>query len=223
MLLIVDDVWDIGDAMPFLNSKSADCALLFTTRQPQVAGGFTNHSVLSYTLPVLDEESALRLLWSLAPLTVNRHEALCRSLVRDLEFLPLSIHVAGRLLRSEEKMGWGVAELAEEIRSGAAIIRERAPEDRADEHGRPTVKALLQKSTDFLDEHTLECFAFLGVFAPKPATFDIEAMKSVWDVEDPRPVIRSLVGHGLLEASGNGRFQMHALLVAHAKSFLEEN
>jgi len=80
---------------------------------------------------------------------------------------------------------------------------------------------LLKNSTDRLDEQTRECFAYLGAFAPKPATFDINAMKFVWQVEDARPIVRELVNRGLLEPVG-GRFQMHALLVAHARSLCEE-
>lgn len=71
-----------------------------------------------------------------------------------------------------------------------------------------------------LDPYTRDCFAYLGVFASKPATFDLDAMSSVWQTEDPRPVVRELADHGLLEPAGDGRFQMHALLVQHARSLL---
>jgi len=134
----------------------------------------------------------------------------------------LAIHVAGRLLRSEAKLGWSVAELLEEIRSGAKIIREKAPEDRVEEGRIPTVSALLARSTDLLDEQTREYFAYLGAFAPKPATFDLDAIAAVWQEKDPKPYVRKLVGHGLLEPARNGRFQMHALLVAHACSLLPD-
>jgi hypothetical protein len=86
----------------------------------------------------------------------------------------------------------------------------------------PTVQALLQKSTDALDHLTRDCFACLGPFAPKPATFDLEALRFVWKMEDPLPIIRKLLGHGLLEPVGAGQFQMHELLVAHARSLMEQ-
>lgn len=223
MLLIIDDVWDIGSATPFLKLCSDSCAVLFTTRQTQVADGFTNTKVKRYRLPILGEDDAIRLLWALAPDVVDKNEKLCRLLVRDLECLPLALHVAGRLLRSEAKLDWGVEQLLEDIRSGAAIVRALAPEDRAEDAELPTVKALLQKSTNLLDQRTRDYFAYLGVFAPKPATFNLDALKAVWEEQDPKPYVRRLVNHGLLEAIGNGRFQMHALLVAHAKSFLEDD
>jgi len=62
----------------------------------------------------------------------------------------------------------------------------------------------------------------LGAFAPKPATFDLAMMKAVWEVEDPRPAVRVLIDRGLLEPIvESGRFQMHALLVMHARSLCE--
>jgi hypothetical protein len=49
-------------------------------------------------------------------------------------------------------------------------------------------------------------------------------MKAVWQVEDPKPTVRILVDRGLLEPITEiGRFQMHALLVMHAKTLLTEN
>jgi len=47
-------------------------------------------------------------------------------------------------------------------------------------------------------------------------------MKAMWMVEDPRPIARILVDRGLLEPVGE-RFQMHALLVAHAQSLLSDD
>jgi hypothetical protein len=86
------------------------------------------------------------------------------------------------------------------------------------------VQLLLKKSTDRLDDHTRQCFAFLGAFAPKPATFDMDAMKAVWLVDDPQPIVRKLVDRGLLEPIvALGRYWMHAVLVMHANSLLEDD
>ena len=85
---------------------------------------------------------------------------------------------------------------------------------------------LLKQSTDRLDEATRDRYAYLGAFAPKPATFDLDAMQAVWladDLKDAKTTARNLADRGLLEPIiGTGRFQMHAVLVLHAKSLLEE-
>lgn len=220
MLLIVDDVWESAHGALFRGMSGRHCGLLFTTRLPEVAGALAPDERAIYKLPILSEEDSLKLMRLLAPAIVEEHPEECRELVRSLEYLPLALHVAAHLLRVEASMGLDVSDLLSGIREGAAIVAARAPADRVERGTIPTVAVLLQKSTAMLDELTRECFAFLGAFAPKPATFDLNAMKAVWEVDDPKPIVRNLVKHGLLEPVGNGRFQMHALLVAHARSLL---
>jgi hypothetical protein len=218
MLLVVDDVWDVAHAVPFLQAgNSGQCALLLTTRLPEVAADLTSDSQRTYILPVLNEESAILLLRHLIPAVVEQHPDLCRELAHDLEYLPLSLHVAGRLLRREGELGFDVIESIGEIRAGA-IIEESAPPDRAESGSRPSLRKLLERSTDRLDGHERDCFAYLGAFAPKPATFDLAAMQAVWEMPDAKPIVKKLAGLGLLEPVGGERFQMHALLVQHARS-----
>jgi len=222
MLLIVDDVWETAHAVPFMEALGEHCALLVTTRMTSVAENMTTSEDSIYHLPVLTEEDALSLMRTLLPSVVEQYQGECRDLVRDLECLPLALHVAGRLLKSESNMGWDLSDLIREIREGVRLILEPAPRDRIEGEMIPTISALLMKSTDMLDEFSRECFAFLGAFAPKPATFDLSAMKSVWEVDNPKPIVRKLVGHGLLEPISSGRFQMHRILVDHAKSLCED-
>ncbi len=221
ILLIVDDVWNSDSGALFLQLQGRHCGLLITTRSTEVANSLAPSVSSVYNLPILDEEAAFKLIQLLASEAGPQHHGEYRELVRDLEYLPLAIHVAGRLLREEARMGFGVSDLLSGLRDGAALFQAKAPADRVEDGVLPTVAALLKRSTDALDEHTRECFVFLGAFAPKPATFDLKAMEAVWQVEDPRPIVRKLVSYGLLEPVGNGRFQMHALLVAHARSLLE--
>ncbi len=224
VLLIVDDVWAPEHALPFRQAAPPGSALLITTRQPSVAEHLVARPQEVYNLPVLDEGSALEILRQLAPEVVAANPGECAELVRSLEYLPLALHVAGRLLAVEYRKGWGVVELLHELRAGARrILDAPAPLDRVDTKALtiPTVTLLLQRSTDRLDPLTRERFAYLGPFAPKPATLDLEAMQEVWRVADARPTVRELVDRGLLEPVGDRRFQMHALLVSHAISLCD--
>lgn len=222
MLLIVDDLWDPVDALPFLKAAGhSECALIVTTRLTQVAEALTGDARRIYVLPVLTEEASVTLLSHLASSVVEGYADECRELARDLGYLPLALHVAGRLLKTEVALGLNVLDMIEGIREGARLFEQPAPLLRAEGTVLPTVHALLKRSTDDLDQRARECFAYLGAFAPKPATFGLDAMKFVWELDDPSPVVRKLVGHGLLEPVGNGRFQMHELLVKHARSLLD--
>ena len=222
MLLIVDDVWQIEHAAPFrVGGKS--CAMVITTRLNDVAIALAPTASDLYQLPLLTDRAALELLGQLTPETTAQYTEEARELVHNLEGLPLAIHVAGRLLHSEARLGWGARELLTELRMGAALLGAHIPSDMFDPSAdtTPTVAALLKRSTDVLDSETRRCFAYLGLFVPKPATFDLEAMAVAWDVADPRPPARALVSRGLLEPVGGGRFQMHSLLVLHARSLLD--
>lgn len=222
VLLLLDDVWEVAHATPFLVGGPG-CSMLATSRLDQVAEQLARTSGAVYRLPLLTEEAGLELLRSRAPEVVAAYAEECRVLVRELEGLPLSLHVAGRMLAQENRL-WSPAELLETLRAGLQLLKETAPSDRTDLSTQtlPTLSVLLAKSTERLPPELLERFAFLGVFAPKPATFDLAALRAVWDVEDPKPSVRALVNLGLLEPAGEGRFRMHALLIAHAKSLLEE-
>lgn len=225
MLLIIDDVWQAADAQPFLVGGQS-CRTLLTTREPDVARklGLPDKSV--YRLLVLSEEDSIELIRQLSPDSVAQDEQGVRRLVQELEGLPLALKVAGSLLAAEAPLGWGVSDLLDELAEGTRLLKESAPADRTDLSGQttPTVAALLRKSTDRLDVLTRKQFAFLGVFAPKPATFDLAAIAAAWGVENPRSTIRELERRGLLEPyqeDGEVRFQMHALLTVHAKTMWE--
>jgi hypothetical protein len=219
MLLIVDDVWEATDAQPFLVG-GAGCRTLITTREPKVARDLGLPDQAIYRLLVLSEEASLELLSQIAPSVVESDPEGVKTLVNELEGLPLALHVAGRLLVEEAELGLGVSELLAELAEGVRILEEKAPGDRTElaTQTTPTVAALFKRSTDRLDEEAHERFALLGIFVPKPATFDAPAIAAAWGVDDPKPTLRTLLARGLIEPAAGGRFQMHALLAVHAKS-----
>lgn len=221
LLLVIDDVWNIEHARPF-RVGGQHCATIMTSRLFDVAAALAPTSSDIYRLPVLSEDASLALLAELTPETVREHPAEARRLVNDLEGLPLAIHVAGRLLHAEYHMGWGVKQLLEDLRSGPGLLQAHAPTDMlgVERSTSPTVAALLNRSTDMLSAEDRRCFALLGLFVPKPATFHLDAVAAAWDMADPRPIVRRLVSYGLLEPVSGGRFQMHALLVMHAQTLL---
>jgi hypothetical protein len=223
MLLIVDDVWQTEHAVPFKVGGQA-CALILTSRLNDVAQALAPTAFDIYRLPLLSEDAAMELLGRLTPETLAQYATESRKLVHDLEGLPLAIQVAGRLLHAEARLGWGVANLLEELRAGAALLEAQAPNDMVSvgQTTSPTIAALLRRSTDSLDEEMQQRFAMLGVFVSKPATFDLGAMAVAWELPDPKPSARILVNRGLLEPVSGGRFQMHALLISHARALLDE-
>lgn len=223
VLLVVDDVWQVDHITPF-RVGGHTCASIFTTRLNDVALAIAPTASDIYRLSVLTDQAAFELLARLAPETSSEHPGESEALVRNLEGLPLAITVAGRLLHSEARLGWGVKDLLAELETGDRLLHANVPSDMlgAAPEMTPTVTTLLRRSTDLLDAQSRVRFAHLGLFVPKPATFDLEAMAAAWNVDDARPGARVLVNRGLLEPAGHGRFQIHALLVLHARSLLEK-
>lgn len=225
MLLIVDDVWRPGDAAPFLVG-GPHCATVLTTRSDPVALALAPAARDLYRLSPLEPDDGLRLLEVVSPQTVQQHPEASRQLVSDLGGLPLALRVAGRLLETEARLGGDTAQLLDELRQGAGLLEAEAPLDRLDglEGGPqtlPTVAALLRQSTDGLEAADRRRFALLSLFMPKPGSFDLEALAALWETPDPKPTVRRLLGRGLLEPTGGGRFQIHALLTLHARTLLE--
>ena len=224
ILFIIDDVWQAEDFYPF-QVGGENSATLVTTRLDKVARAIAPIPKAIYRLPILSDSDSMNLLRQLAPSVVGQYPRECLTLVRQLEGLPLALQVAGRLLHTERSYGFGVLDLLKELGEGAELLRASAPPDRMDivNQTTPTVAALLQKSVDRLDDTTKQCFSYLGVFAPKPATFDVKSMAFVWQMGNPNPIIKNLVDRGLLEYLPEiDRYQMHALLVMLAKSILTE-
>lgn len=216
MLLLVDDVWEPSHGRIF-QIGGENCVTLFSTRISTVASALATVPDDIYRLENLSDESAFELLKKLTPGVAKDYPEECAQLVKDLEGLPLSIQIAGRLLEADYSLGLPVMNRIKEIRSGK-ILSSPAPVDRILGDGvTPTLASLLRTSTDALDSFTRDCFACLADFAPKPARFHLRTLARVWEVKDPSDIVKVLCGRGLLEPAGNGYFQMHAVLVWHAK------
>ena len=224
MLLVLDDVWNTEHIMPF-QVGGKFCATLITARGRFVTQQLTPNAQI-YALSALSSEDSLKLLGIFAPQVVMNYPNEALELVENLEGLPLAIQVAGRMLQTESGSGADIREVLENLKERTKLLSSEAPSDRRDlvNETSPTVAALIFSTINKLDEHTRKCYANLGVFAPKPATFDINAMASTWEMKDPRPVVRTLVEYGLLEYIPEiDRYQIHPLLSKAAQTLLEDS
>ena len=224
ILLLVDDVWrasDLGEVQRLLHPT---VQLVFTSRLPGVAHEVSPAS--TYSLETLEGSAGVELLRYFAGEAVDAHPEKCLELVHALDGLPLALHVAGRLLATRQRLGLGVETLIESLRDGAIILEKNLPPNMQpfieEANKNSTVAELVRRSVDYLPPQARRCFFCLGAMAPKPATFNLEAIRDVWFfVTDPLPVLSVLVDSGFLEPLSNNRFQMHAMLVAYAKWRLE--
>lgn len=223
VLLIVDDVWEADAALPFLVG-GIRCVTVITTRDLGIARQLATVPDEIYHLDTLNDDQGYKMLATIAPTVTQKYPARSRQLVNNMEGLPLAIHVAGRLLEAEIRDGFDVEELFQEFEESHRLLDEVAPHNRFNPIAgtTPTIRLLFKKSTDRLDDETRKHFAFMGAFAPKPATFDLAALKSLWNVDQPKAILRHLLDRGLLEfLPAVNRFWLHALLVKHAAEILD--
>jgi transcriptional regulator with XRE-family HTH domain len=211
VLIIIDDAWTAEEAFDLMVGGRR-CTTLVTTRHRDVANAIAPTKDDRFHLRVMSVEDSVALLMELAPKVVTKQQA--TELAKELEWLPLALSVAGRMLREESETGGkvGVSQLLEYLRDPSNLLDTNAPEG-------PKIRALLKKSIDVLDLRAQKCFAFLAPYPEKPANFDQEALNAQWlgITDDPVQMRNLFIARGLLEPLGNGRFWLHALLAAYAR------
>jgi hypothetical protein len=171
-------------------------------------------------------------------MVVDHHLEACRELVAKLAGLPLALVVAGAMIARSLNRGHAVADMIRELRSRTdKLLQEPVPADVQQflqDVDNPNVVALLQMSTDELDEESRLCFAGTGLVTPsEDATFDLEYLAAGWQsvlgersTRRAQIIVDNLIDNGLMQAveyvSGSRRYYMHDLLIQHAKTMFDE-
>ena len=150
---------------------------LITTRERGIAYELATRE-RTLNVDVLRPTDALALLRSLAPDAVERDEEASRRLCERLEYLPLALTLAGRLLANEadvpSRMERCLAELIADPRARLNLVQsERRP---GFDEGQPlSVEAILGLSVSRLTATDQTRFAALAVFGAEPWDFAISA------------------------------------------------
>jgi NB-ARC domain len=223
VLLIVDDVWQTAHGNYFLVA-GPQCRTLFTTREVPVAQDLATRK---RTLPVdvLSPGASLALLHQLASEAVVVDEQSAKRLCERLEFLPLALTLAGRLLANEAdiptRMQRLVSELIERRQARLQLLQAEGRKGLDEDHP-VSIEAILGMSVERLDRTDQERFAMLSVFGGEPLTWEINATAAVWEcsVEETEATISRFIQRGLVERRGE-RYWMHALLSDYAAEMMD--
>lgn len=222
-LLLVDDVWEVVHGQYFAVAGPA-CRTLFTTRETPVAHALATRE-RTLRVDVLKPEDALALLQRLAPEAVLADRENAMRLCERVEFLPLALTLAGRLLADEAdvptRMQRLVGDLIERRESRLHLLQ---AEGRLGISGEEPVslQAILGLSVDRLDRVDQERFAMASIFGGDPLTWEINAAAFVWEcsVEEAEASVARFIQRGLVERRGE-RYWMHALLADYASEMME--
>ena len=223
VLIIIDDVWDTIPGGYFLVG-GPNCRTLITTRELPIANNLaTRERVLR--VDVLKPEAALALLQKLAPETSRVDKAICMRLCERLEFLPLAITLAGRMLANEadvpQRMNRLLGELIERRDSRMQLVQAEGRQG-LDEENPVSLQAILGMSVGRLDKPDQERFAMLSIFGGEPLTWELNAVSAVWEASmtETEATISRFIHRGLVEPR-DGRYWMHALLADYAAELMK--
>lgn len=219
MLLIVDDAWQI-DALLAFKVGGPHCALLVTTRLPDVARSIAGDKAIS--VHELDLEAGLHLLAQLSPRAVELAPAEARALVQSVGGLPLALILMGRYLQKQSYNAQSrrLREALMRLQETETRLQLAVPDPPLNTHpdlplGMPlSLQFMIGLSDTALDGAAHRALIDLSVFAPKPDSFSEEAALAV--MAAPVRVLDQLVEHGLLEPIEPDRYTLHQTIADYA-------
>jgi len=232
-LVVVDDVWQVEDALA-LAVWGGQCAALVTTRSRAIAERLAGDGLV-LRLDGLPSDAAEALLRWRAPWLDEDDEpatTAARTLVEAVAGSPLGMRIAADLLSNARRLQGRVAieRLLAELADGDRLLDGVLPAE-LEAPDRPggsatTLQQWIARSTscDALDERLRERFAACAAFSGRPeAAFRSPAAAAVWDCDpdDAQRTLDQLVQAGLLDVA-EGRFTTHALYHAHARRLAQE-
>ncbi|MGA7730569.1 MAG: NB-ARC domain-containing protein [Chloroflexia bacterium] len=218
-LLIVDDVWSVSDGAYFMIG-GPKCRTLLTTRESPVAYGLATRS-RSLQIGVLDKGSAVDLLRRLVPEGIWESTLDLERLCDKLEYNPLAITLAGRLLASEADIPSRMRKLIDELteRKQSRLDLEQIEGRLGLREDEPvSLRGILGISVNRLARIDRKRFALLSVFGGERLTWDIGAVAAIWECtkEEAEESLSRLIQHGLVQRRTDGEYNLHALFADYA-------
>jgi transcriptional regulator with XRE-family HTH domain len=220
LLFVIDDVWNLADALVF-KVGGYNCACLLTTRFPHIALHVAGNN--AQVLHELTEVDGVALLEKLAPGILSCEPERVSELVRSVGGLPLALTLMGRYLRVQ-----AYNQQPRRIRAAVARLlntRERlylnepyAPLDRHTSLGQGSLlslQAVIAVSDHLLPSEARRMLRVLALFPPKPNSFTEEAALAVTEQESE--LLDMLADAGLLESRGPGRYVLHQTISDYAR------
>jgi tetratricopeptide (TPR) repeat protein len=220
ILLVIDDAWDLDQALTFRVGGN-NCAHLLTTRLPEIASDFGDEpDEVPISVTELDDDAARELLAHYVPKVVDQHSDEIEQCVKQSGGLPLSLVIIGSCLQKAEKLGPHKLEAAlEKATKAEDIFDEPLPERmrRLRANAPRSLFAIIQMSKELLDETAQDALLALTVFPAKVNTFSYQAGAIV--ARSPE-ALEELQAQGLTEIVDpeNERYTMHMAIHAYAES-----
>src|SRR5581483_3187102 len=226
MLLVIDDAWELEEALTF-KVGGPNCAHLVTTRFPYIA---SHISIEGATLiHELNEDESMNLLRLLAPQVVERETEKAHDLVHAVGGLPLALTLMGNYLRKQAYSGQSRRIVAALQRLSNVEERLNISEPHAPVETHPSLpietplslQSVIAVTDQQLSEEASSALYALSVFPPKPNSFSEEAALVV--AACTVDTLDVLSDAGLLESNSSGRYTLHQTIADYAHLHLTDH
>ena len=225
MLLIIDDAWEIDQALAF-KVGGPHCAYLVTSRFPSLALQLAGSGATQ--VKELSDQDSVRLLARLAPQVVTDEPKTAQGLAQWVGGLPLALTLIGNYLRLQAHSGQPrrLRAAIERLRSGEERLRLTGPQSLLERSpGLPegstiSLEVVIEVSEQQLAPESRQALHALSIFPAKPNSFSEEAALSV--CQAPAETLDILSDTGLLESHGPGRYTLHQTIADYAHAHLSE-
>jgi len=225
-LIVLDDVWSVESALPFL-IRHPSVSYILTTRLPQV--GFTLASREPFVVPPLTFEENHQLLTSLAPAITTLDKALQERVIEVTGGLPLAsmligkdlaLHSYGGHFRRLEVALNHLREPGYRLNLSYPLLPANAPSTQNDDKA-ISLDSAIGLSYQYLPDGAKTALGALSVLPTAPESFSEEAALAITNSE--QEVLDQLVNGGLLEPIEQSSFRIHPIIADYAQYHLKEN
>lgn len=212
MLIVLDDLWNAEDIVPY--QPGSQCRYVLTTRLPVVAN--TMCDAIYHPCP-LTEQQAFHLLSSGLPsVLVREHRNVLRALCQQVGCLPVAIEHMGRYVRCEARSHSQrrLQEALTDLFQPASYLHIQMP---------PTSCSLalsIKRSVTWLSSSTQHLFFDLArSFPAAPATFSEQQAADLFQASQQFQLhdLDRLIDSGLLSTTAKSRYQFHPIIAAYAR------
>ncbi|HEU5229236.1 MAG TPA: tetratricopeptide repeat protein [Ktedonobacteraceae bacterium] len=226
MLLVIDDAWQLEEALTF-KVGGPNCAHLVTTRFPYIA---SHISIEGATLiHELNEEESMSLLRLLAPQAVESEAEKAHDLVHAVGGLPLALTLMGNYLRKQAYSGQSRRIVAALQRLSNVEERLNISEPHAPVETHPSLpietplslQSVIAVTDQQLSAEASAALYALSVFPPKPNSFSEEAALAI--AACTVDTLDVLSDAGLLESNSSGRYTLHQTIADYAHLHLKDH
>ena len=226
MLLVIDDAWDLKDALVFKVGGS-DCAHLVTTRFPGIASAFAPGA--TSIIRELGENESVVLLRMLAPQLMGRDTQKVRELAQAVGGLPLALTLLGNYLRLQSYSGQArrVDAALERLSDAGERLTISEPRGPAERHSSLeldmplSLQSVIDVTVQQLEPPTRAALYALAAFPPKPNHFSEEAALAVADCKVA--TLDALIDTGLLESADASHYTLHQTIADFARAALQDD